>query len=221
MKQVSEKQTTKQAKPQKTTMTKQEILAHFTAIDPIIAAVIENMQLEFREPLTDHTKYFAALCRTIVGQQLSGKAADTIHGRFLDLVESEPTPEKIIALEGQQLRDRGLSWSKISYMKDLAAKTASGELDLAALPNLEDQAVIEALVKVKGIGYWTAEMFLLFTLGRTNIFSYGDLGLLHGLQLLYGLGEKPARSEIEAIVDRWSPYKSYGSLALWHSLDNR
>lgn len=209
------------AKPQVTPLTKEALLAHFTAIDPVITQVIEAMPLTIYQPLTDHTRYFAALCRTIVGQQLSGKAADTIHGRFLDLVEGAPTPEKIIALEGQQLRDRGLSWSKISYMKDLAAKTASSELDVAALPHLDDQAVIEALVKVKGIGYWTAEMFLLFTLGRTNIFSYGDLGLLHGLQLLYGLGEKPDKAEIAAIIDRWSPYKSYGSLALWHSLDNR
>lgn len=194
---------------------------HFAQVDPVIAAVVKTMPLEIRQPLNDHTKYFAALCRTIVGQQLSGKAADTIHGRFLELVEQEPTPTKIISLEGQALRDKGLSWSKIKYMKDLAEKTESGELDLAALPHLEDQAVIEALVKVKGIGTWTAEMFLLFTLGRTNIFSYGDLGLLHGLQLLYQVGEKPSPAEIAAIVDKWSPYKSYGSLALWHSLDNR
>jgi DNA-3-methyladenine glycosylase II len=194
---------------------------HFLQVDPVIAAVVTQMPVQIRQPLTDHTKYFAALCRTIVGQQLSGKAADTIHGRFLELVAGEPTPELIISLEGQQLRDRGLSWSKIKYMKDLAEKTSSGELNLAALPEMADEAVVEALVKVKGIGQWTAEMFLLFTLGRTNIFSYGDLGLLRGLQKLYGVGEKPTSAEIAAIVDKWAPFKSYGSLALWHSLDNQ
>jgi DNA-3-methyladenine glycosylase II len=198
-----------------------QILTYFEVVDPVITSVLKQMPLKIYQPLLDHNQYFAALCRTIVGQQLSGKAADTIHGRFLELVDNEPTPDKIITLEGQQLRDKGLSWSKIKYMKDLAEKTKSGELDLAALPTLEDQAVIEALVKVKGIGYWTAEMFLLFTLGRTNIFSYGDLGLLRGLQKLYGVGEKPDPQQIAAIIDTWSPYKSYGSLALWYSLDNR
>lgn len=204
-----------------TQLTVDGIYQHFVAVDPVIAKVIRKMPLKITQPLTDHTKYFAALCRTIIGQQLSGKAADTIHGRFLELVAQDPTPAKILSLESQQLRDKGLSWSKINYIKDLAEKTKSGELDLSALPSLEDQAVIQALVKVKGIGNWTAEMFLLFTLGRTDIFSYGDLGLLHGLQLLYGLGEKPTQYEISAVVDPWTPYRSYGSLALWYSLDNR
>lgn len=199
---------------------KQEIIAHFKKVDPIILEQLKDMDFEVVKPLLDHTQYFAKLCRTITGQQLSVKAAATIHSRFLELVGGEPTPLRILELSDDQLRAVGLSRAKTTYIKDLATKTENGELALAHLPTLTEEEVAAELVKVKGIGQWTAEMFLMFTLGRPNVFSYGDLGLLRGLQKLYSLGEKPTNQEIASIVDSWAPYKSYGSYALWHSLKN-
>jgi DNA-3-methyladenine glycosylase II len=202
-------------------MTVDSIKKHFRLVDPVISQVIEEMPLEVKEPDLDFGGYFYHLARSIVGQQLSGKAAETIFGRFLKLFDDEVTPEKVTAIDDQKLRDSGLSWSKVKYINHLAEMVSKEELPLAELPNMDDQDIIKELTKVKGIGQWTVEMFLMFVLGRPNIFSHGDLGLLRGLQKLYGLGEKPTKAEIEAIIKKWEPYQTYGSRALWHSLDNR
>jgi DNA-3-methyladenine glycosylase II len=148
-----------------------------------------------------------------------GKAADTIEARVRDLLPKHTiTPEHILSVDDQSYRDAGMSWAKISYMKDLADKVQKEVVVLEELPKLDDERVIETLVQVKGIGRWTAEMFLMFSLGREDIFSHGDLGLRRGLEKLYGLDD-PSRDDVEAIVTKWSPYKSYGSVALWHSLE--
>jgi DNA-3-methyladenine glycosylase II len=131
------------------------------------------------------------------------------------------TPRHVLKLKDQALRDVGLSWAKASYIKNLAEKVNNQEVRLEKLSKLDDEAVIAELVKVKGIGPWTAEMFLMFSLGREDVFSHGDLGLRNGLVKLYQLRKPPTIERANRIVNRWSPYKSYGSLALWHSLDNR
>lgn len=162
--------------------------------------------------------YFSQLCEDIIGQQLSGKAADTIIGRFEVLLDNRVTPKRVLAIEDEHLRNVGMSWAKAKYVKNIATAFISGQINGGTLHKWDDEAVIEHLSAIKGVGRWTAEMFLLFTLGRENVFSYGDLGLKRGLEKVYGL-TKPDKNEVEAIVDAWSPYKSYGSIALWQSLD--
>ena len=166
-----------------------------------------------------NSKFFSSLCSDIISQQLSDKAATTIYERFLALIPGKKvTPEVVLSLSDDNLRKAGMSWSKASYVKNIAVATKSGELDLSALPKMPDDEVIQELIKVKGIGTWTAEMFLIFSLGREDVYSHGDQGLRTAITKLYNL-RSPTRSRIERIVRRWSPYKSYGCIALWHSLD--
>lgn len=195
------------------------IKTHFAKVDPVVAEVLATIDLS--EWLEDRSSddHFFNLTRNIIFQQLAGKAASTIFGRFKDLV-GEVRPENVLKLDDQSLRDVGLSWAKVKYVKDLATKVSNHEVDLTQLDTLGNQGVIDVLTKVKGIGTWTAEMFLLFTLHRENIFSYGDLGLKNGFSKLYKV-ESPTPAQIQAIVAKWSPYESYGSLSLWHYLDNR
>ncbi len=191
---------------------------HYSQVDPVIANVLPSINWSdwFEDrPSSDN---FYNLTRNIIYQQLAGKAASTIFARFEKLV-TDITPSRILAIEDQELRDVGLSWAKVRYVKDLASKVNSGEVSLVDLNDLDNEAVINELIKVKGIGRWTAEMFLLFTLHRENIFSYGDLGLKNGLAKLYKI-DITKTDEITNIVNRWAPYESYGSIALWHSLDN-
>ncbi len=195
------------------------VIKHYEGVDPVIAQVLP--EINWADWFEDRASsdHFYNLTRNIIYQQLAGKAASTIFGRFENLVGSV-TPANVLLLEDQKLRDVGLSWAKVSYVKDLAAKVESKEVSLSHLESLDNEAVITELVQVKGIGRWTAEMFLLFTLHRENIFSYGDLGLKNGLAKLYNI-DSPSPKQIKEIVDRWTPYESYGSIALWHTLDNR
>lgn len=196
------------------------VRAHFTSVDPIIAPVVTGTDYSDRFGVAAPADFFARLCHDIIGQQLSVKVADVISQRFRALVGEDAvlTPAIVLGVEGDALRAQGLSWAKIKYVKDLADKVASGEVNLTDLPSLPDEAVIEELVKVKGIGRWTAEMFLIFTLGRTDVFSLGDLGLRRAVERLYHI---PAVSndQMTAITQTWSPYRSFGSIALWRSLD--
>jgi DNA-3-methyladenine glycosylase II len=164
---------------------------------------------------------YEALARAICGQQLSTKAAATIWGRIEELFGGTvPRPEAVIARDPQELRDAGLSWSKVSYFRDLAERVLDGELDLARLPELPDEQVIAELTEIKGIGRWTAEMFLIFHLGRPDVLSTGDLGIRKGAQLAYGLDEPPQPDELERIGEKWRPHRTLACLYLWRSLDN-
>lgn len=191
---------------------------HYSQVDPVIANVLPSINWSDWFEDRPSSGNFYNLTRNIVYQQLAGKAASTIFARFEKLV-TDITPLRVLAIEDQELRDVGLSWAKVRYVKDLASKVNSGEVSLVDLNDLDNEAVINELIKVKGIGRWTAEMFLLFTLHRENIFSYGDLGLKNGLAKLYKI-DITKTDEITSIVNRWAPYESYGSIALWHSLDN-
>lgn len=209
-----------------------DVLNHFKSVDPLIYMVMKDIDFEkwfevdspsdskksnSNESLLEKT-YFEALCRSIVGQQLSGKAADAIYKKFKALLKNNITPDKVLKISDQNYRDNGLSWAKIKYIKDLAQKIKGKELQLKKIHVLEDIKVVEELVKVKGIGPWTAEMFLMFTLKRQNIFSYGDLGLKNGLIKIYNL-KNLSKPKIDKIIKRWEPYKTFGSIALWHSLE--
>lgn len=195
------------------------VKSHLKKADPKIADVLETIDLSewFEDrPSRDH---FYNLTRNIIYQQLAGKAASTIFGRFKELV-GEITPVNVIKFEDESFRSVGLSWAKAKYVKDLASKVISHEVELNSLETLDNESVIQELTKVKGIGRWTAEMFLLFTLHRENIFSMLDLGLKNGFIKLYGINA-PTPAQIQQIVAKWSPYESYGSISLWHYLDNR
>lgn len=190
-------------------------LAHFKKNDPVLHEAgikIDTIMLSI------HPEPFVRLCRSILGQQLSVKAAQTIFDRFEKLFEKGINPEDLLKNQNDNLRACGISYTKISYLKDLAHKTLSEEIDLHGLKNFSNKEVIETLVKVKGIGAWTAEMFLMFSLGRSDVFSYGDLGLRNAIQKLYKLKQKPTEKQMEKLTKKWSPYKTYASMILWRSL---
>lgn len=164
---------------------------------------------------------YEALARAIVGQQLSTKAAASIWGKVLALFGGKtPTPEQLLAVPPQELRDAGLSWSKVAYVRDLAERVRDGELNLKRLPELADEDVIAALTEIKGVGRWTAEMFLIFHLGRPDVLSTGDLGIRRAVQITYGLDELPGPEEMERIAEPWRPHRTLACLYLWRSLDN-
>jgi DNA-3-methyladenine glycosylase II len=164
---------------------------------------------------------YQALARAIVGQQLSTKAAASIWGRVTELFgEHTPSPVQLLEVDGQDLRDAGLSWSKVGFLKDLAERVEDGRLDLDRLGELSDEDVVAELTEIKGVGSWTAEMFLIFHLGRPDVVSMGDLGIRRAVQLAYGLDELPGPSEMERISEPWRPHRTLACLYLWRSLHN-
>ena len=200
-------------------MDRRKVKTHFKKADPTIYSVLKNLQLNKWVKKRPASAYFAILCESIISQQLSDKAARTIYDRFLlQLPDKKVTPDAVLRIPDKKMRAAGMSWSKASYVKNLALATKNGELKLAALPKLPDDQVIQELIKVKGIGPWTAEMFLIFSLGREDVYSHGDQGLKTAITELYKL-KSPTRARIERIVGKWKPYRSYGCIALWHSID--
>lgn len=165
-----------------------------------------------------HKDYFESLCADIVSQQLSGKAADTIFERFRKALGGKITPDAVLKIDGQKLRDCGMSWGKVSFVKDLAQKTKNGELKTKKLRDLPDEEVISELVAVKGIGRWTAEMFLMFSLGRDDIFPVDDLGIKKGFEKVTGKKFDKIKSAKFA-QKAWAPYRTVASWYLWRSLE--
>lgn len=201
-----------------------EDLARATRIlarrDPILAAVIRKYRS--RTPLeVSKMEPFAALVRTITAQQLSTKAAATIHARVVALMPAGVNPEAVLAVTDEQLRQAGLSRQKAAYVRDLAAKAASGELPLYTLHRLTDEEVIDAIVKVKGLGRWSAEMFLMFRLRRPDVLPVDDLGIVTAIMRLYGLRKKPKPDRIRKIGEVWRPYRTVACWYLWRSLENQ
>ena len=169
-----------------------------------------------------HTDPFKALAHAIIAQQLSSKAAATIERRFAALFPSGvPTPEATMRLSDQQLRACGLSSQKLRYIRDLCSRVQDRSLPLHDLGVLPDDAVIDALTKVKGIGRWTADMFLMFRLHRPDILPVGDLGIIKAVQRAYGLRKAPSPERLTKIGESWRPYRSIACWYLWASLDNR
>ena len=167
-----------------------------------------------------HTDPFQALAHAIVSQQLSTKAAATIARRFDALFDDAPAPARLASVTDQQLRTVGLSVQKVGYLRDLSARIESGALPLAALDGLPDQDVIELLTEVKGIGRWTAEMFLMFRLHRPDVLPVGDLGIVKAVQRAYGLRKAPDPKRLTKIGEPWRPYRSVACWYLWASLHN-
>ena len=188
--------------------------------DPVLAPVIRkyNKTTLVDAPVLDP---FPALVRTITSQQLSTKAAATIHRRVCELMPGgAPVPEALTAIADEQLRGAGLSRQKVAYLRDLAAKALSGEFPLHDLSHLDDEQVIEAITKVKGLGRWSAEMFLMFRLRRPDVLPVDDLGIVTAIQRLYGLRKKPKPDRIRKIAEPWRPYRTVACWYLWRSLEN-
>ena len=165
--------------------------------------------------------HLSALVRAIIFQQLSTKAASTIHGRFVGLLpDGRITAAALTAVTDEQFRSVGVSRQKALYLRDLAEKVNSGTVTLDNLEDLEDEAVITALTAVKGIGRWTAEMFLMFRLHRPDVLPVGDLGIVTAVQKAYGLRKRPTPDRLRKLGDAWKPYRSIACWYLWRSLDN-
>jgi DNA-3-methyladenine glycosylase II len=165
--------------------------------------------------------HFAALARSIVYQQLSGKAAATIHGRFEGLFGgTAPTPRQVLATKHAKLRGVGLSERKAEYIRDLAAQVARGTVPMETLDALTDAEVITALTTVRGIGEWTAQMFLMFRLGRPDVLPTLDLGVQNAIKKLYGLRAHPKPERVAKIGARWAPYRTVASWYLWRAVDD-
>ena len=195
-------------------------LLHLTRCDPTMAGIIERVGSCGFAPRTEGT-HFEALLRSIVYQQLSGRAAATIHGRFVALYpRRSPTPQRVLATSDEMLRSVGLSRQKIGYMRDLAARVAAREVPVRTLHTLEDEALIEALVRVKGIGRWTAQMFLMFRLGRPDVLPELDLGIQNAIHRAYRRRKRPTPRDVLRIGAPWAPYRSIASWYLWRSLDS-
>lgn len=195
------------------------VLNHFQKTDPILFSIAKRVDIEQIES-RETEDYFHSLCYEIIGQQLAKNAAYAIFDRFKKLFASERiTPEETIKLTEETIRNVGASWSKTRSIKDLAREVVDGTLNLRDLTRLDDSQVVENLTKVKGIGPWTAQMFLMFTLGREDIFSHGDLGLKKAMVKLYSLNENATQDEIEGITKKWLPYRTYACQMLWKYSD--
>lgn len=199
--------------------------AALAAADPTMAALIRrlgeiDLQTRLRRRAEERpADAYGALLRAIVGQQLSTKAARTIYLRVLERFGgATPSPEQLLAAPEADLRAAGLSGRKVGYVRDLAAHVLSGKLELDRLEELPDEEVIAEIVAVRGLGRWTAEMFLLFHLERPDVLSGGDLGIRKAIQVEYGLEEMPTPTRVIEIGEAWRPHRSLASLYLWESL---
>lgn len=190
---------------------------HFKKVDPILYKLaIKISPLDIQKS----NDYFVSLTREIIGQQLSGRVADVIFERFKNLFPKKKISAKyLLTIPDQKLRSVGTSWGKVSFLKDLSQKVVNEEINFKTIDNLENEEVIKVLLKVKGVGPWTAEMFLMFALGRPDVFSAGDLGLQNAIIRLYKLNGKPDKEKLLEISSKWSPHRTIASRILWRSLD--
>jgi DNA-3-methyladenine glycosylase II len=193
-----------------------EAIQHLRQSDRVLSEIIDRVGeygIEFREP------EFETLVKSIVYQQLSGRVASVIFGRLVKAAGGKLTPESVLKLRPGRMRALGLSGQKTAYIRDLARHTRDGTVDFAELLDLPDEAVIERLTEVKGVGVWTAHMFLIFALRRTDVLPLGDLGIRAAIRKAYGFAELPVAAEIEALAARWRPYCTVASWYLWRSLE--
>jgi len=197
----------------------EEALAHLRATDAALGALIDRVGAYDAPRRSDP---YAALVRAILFQQLAGAAATAIQRRFFALYSDEdkpPSPPQLLETSDEQLRSAGISRQKAGYLRDLAAHVADGRLNLQELPSLSDIEVIERVTAVKGLGEWSAHMFLMFHFGRPDVLPIGDLGVRHGMRITYGLPEVPTPKEALAIGAPWAPYRSVGSWYMWRATE--
>ncbi len=194
----------------------QHAIGHLRHADPVLAVIIDRVgpyRIQYRDP------DFDTLVRSIVYQQLSGKVAAVILARLIAAAGGTLTPERVLRLRPARMRTLGLSTAKTAYIRDLARHTRDGNLDFNALRGLPDQEVIDRLTQVKGIGVWTAQMFLMFALQRPDVLPTADLGIRNAIQKAYGLAEAPKPKDIEKIAEAWRPWCTVACWYLWRSLE--
>ncbi len=180
-----------------------------------------ELSMRTRRKRTPAMDAYGTLLRSVVGQQVSVKAAAAIHARVVALFGNRtPTPQALLEVDPQALRDAGLSWRKVEYARDLAAHVVSGELELDRLSELSDEDVIAAITDVRGFGIWSAQVFCMFFLERPDVLPAGDLGIRRAIENEYGLDAIPPPKEVERIGERWSPHRTLASIYLWESLHN-
>jgi DNA-3-methyladenine glycosylase II len=193
-----------------------EALKHLANADARLATIIKAVgpyEIKLR------SDPFRSLVEAIIYQQLAGSAADAIYRRFVRIYGKFPNPAQLLGTRNSKLRAAGLSARKIEYLKDLASRVSDGRLKLAILPEMTDEQVIEQLINVKGIGRWTAEMFLIFCLGRPDVLPVGDLGLRKATQKAYSLAALPSPVSMRKIAQLWKPYSSVATWYMWKSLE--
>jgi DNA-3-methyladenine glycosylase II len=196
---------------------------HLRSVDHVMRRLIDDggpidPEIDRRASRPDP---YEALARAIVGQQLSTKAARSIWERLVEVLGGAfPEPSKLLSADPGELRGAGLSGAKVNFLRDLAERIDDGRLDIAGLADLPDEDVIATLTEIKGVGPWTAEMFLIFHLGRPDVLSTGDLGIRRATQIAYGLDDLPGPTDLERIAEPWRPHRTLGCLYLWRSLDN-
>ena len=193
------------------------IKTHFQQQDPLLWAVLE--QIKEPQDLRRSDDLFSDLCDAIISQQLSNKVAAVLVERCKKLFGGTFVPERILSLPEEEIRAQGISFAKIRSLKDLSARIVRGDLSLEALCELPNEEIISRLVEVKGIGPWTAEMFLMFSLGCEDVFSAGDGGLKRAIKQLYNFEREPTRDEMLALSQKWIPFRTYACRILWNSLD--
>ncbi|MEK7577869.1 MAG: DNA-3-methyladenine glycosylase 2 family protein [Patescibacteria group bacterium] len=195
-------------------VTKDTLRAHFSSKDPVLFSyfdqVIDDVVIE------KSTTPFIDLIESIISQQLSEKAASTISDRFHALFKTKKiSATQILSLKDETLRGVGISWSKVSYIKSIATAVQTKALNFKTLETLHPDDIVKELTKIKGVGKWTAEMFLMFSLGHEDVFSYGDLGLRRGIMKVYGYKKDPTVNQMKKLEKQWMPYRTYASRMLW------
>jgi DNA-3-methyladenine glycosylase II len=191
--------------------------------DPVMARLVGDHVKAVRKDLKAEPRgdAYGALLRSIVGQQLSTKAAASIYGRLLDVFGGHaPTPKQLLKADPEQIRSVGLSRAKVAYLRDLAQHVEEGTLELERLPDLPDEEVTAQLTAIKGLGPWTADMFLMFHLRRPDILPVGDLGIRRAVQVEYRMRKLPDAKRLEKVARPWRPHRTLACLFLWSSLDN-
>jgi DNA-3-methyladenine glycosylase II len=192
---------------------------HLRTTDPVMATIIEQVG-RCGLGRSKRNDAFIAIVEAIIWQQLSGKAARTIYERFLKLFpDGRPAPATILAMPDERMRAAGLSRGKVAYLRDLSTKVADGTVHLESLERLTDAEVIETMTQVKGIGRWSAEMFLMFRLQRADVLPVGDLGIVKAMRRHYRLRKAPTPERMLKIAEQWRPYRSVASWYLWATLD--
>lgn len=191
---------------------------HLKAADAVLAGIIERVGPPPKTPAYREPTY-ETMVRSITFQQLAGKAALTIFNRLVEAAGGTITPESILALSEERMRAAGLSRQKLSYIRDLAEKTQSGDIDFERLHGMSDEEVIDHLTRVKGVGVWSAQMFLQFALRRCNVLPTADYGLRSAIKTAYRKRKMPTPKEVERIARPWHPWCSVASWYLWRSLD--
>ena len=205
------------------TLAGRKAIAALRDADPVMARLIDDHATLVRRDLKQEPTgdAYGALLRSIVGQQLSTKAAASIYGRLIDIFGGHaPTPKQLLKADPEQIRSAGLSRPKVAYLRDLAQHVEDGTLELERLPDLPDEEVTEQLIAIKGLGPWTADMFLMFHLRRPDILPVGDLGIRRAVQVEYRMRKLPDAKRLEKVAKPWRPHRTLACLFLWSSLDN-